>query len=191
MPDLVIVTFNKHKRLNKKVKEPKTLEKSAPFVEMYDQYADAIYRFALFKVSDRELAWDIAQECFLKMWRQMENEEKEIRNQKALLFTIARHLIIDHWRQKAKHKTIDMEEVAFTLGDDKDLHRQSIIKEETEVMMRQLDKLPTHQKEILVLRYTEDLPFYDIAKITGKSLISVRVEAHRAIKKLKLLMGKK
>lgn len=171
------------------MKEPKTLEKSASFVEMYDQYADVIYRFALFKVSDRELAWDIAQECFLKMWRQMQNEEKEIKNQKSLLFTIARHLIIDHWRQKEKHKTIDIEEVMFTLGDDKDLHRQSILKEETGAIMRQLDKLPAHQKEILILRYTEDLPFYDIAKITGKSLISVRVEAHRAIKKLKLLVN--
>lgn len=173
-----------------KVKEPETLEKSAPFVEMYDQYADAIYRFALFKVSDRELAWDIAQECFLRMWRQMQDEKKEIKNQKALLFTIARHLIIDHWRQKEKQRTIDIEEVAFTLGDDKDLHRQSMLKEETEAIMRQLDKLSAHQKEILVLRYTEDLPFYDIAKITGKSLISVRVEAHRAIKKLKLLTSK-
>ena len=159
---------------------------SQEFTELYDAYADAIYRFIFFKTSNKTLAWDLTQECFLKTWEYVRNGKHEtIKNQRAFLYTIARNIVIDHWRQKEKQATTDLEEVAYAIPDGNDIHEQTVLMNDIGNMMELLEQLPGHHKEILILRYTQELSFSEIAKILGKSAISVRVEAHRAIKKLK------
>ena len=170
-----------------KVKEQNNNEKSELFIEMYDRHADHIYRFVLLKVSNKDLAWDITQECFLKVWQYHKDSDSGIKNYRAFIFSIARNLIIDYWRRKDKTATIDLEEVAFALEDAGNLHEETSIKHETLELMEFINQLPEHQKEILLLRYVEDLPFSEIAKIIGKSAVSARVEAHRAVKKIKKL----
>ncbi len=156
------------------------------FTELYDANVDAIYRFILFKTSNRTLAWDLTQDCFLKMWRYVRDQQHgTIVNQRAFLYTIARNIVIDHWRQKEKQATTDLDEVAYAIADGNNVHDQSVLLNDIENLMKLMDELPGHHKEILILRYTEELSFSEIAKILGKSAISVRVEAHRAIKKLK------
>ena len=171
------------------VKHSNNDEKSELFIEMYDRHVDSIYRFILLKVSNKDLAWDITQECFLKIWQYQKDSESEIKNYRAFLFSIARNLIIDHWRRKDKTTTVDLEEVAFALKDSGNLHEETSTKHEALELMEFINQLPEHQKEILLLRYIEDLPFSEIAKIIGKSAVSARVEAHRAIKKVKKLTG--
>lgn len=159
---------------------------SQEFTNLYDTHVDAIYRFILFKTSNQTLAWDLTQECFLKMWQYIRTGEKDaIVNKKAFIYTIARNLVIDHWRQKDKAATVDLEEVAFTIADSNDLHANTVLADDIRNMMKLLDKLPVHHREILTLRYTEELSFDEIAGVLGKNTVSVRVEAHRAIKKLK------
>lgn len=160
-------------------------KKSELFIEMYDRHIDPIYRFILLKVSNKDLAWDIAQECFLKVWQYQKDSDSEIKNYRAFLFSIARNLIIDHWRRKDRAATIDLEGVAFALEDAGNLHEETSVKHEMLELMKFINRLPEHQKEILLLRYIEDLSFSEIAKIIGKSAVSTRVEAHRAIKKIR------
>ena len=165
---------------------------SQEFTNLYDTHVDAIYRFIFFKTSNQTLAWDLTQECFLKMWQYVRTEEREaIKNQKAFLYTIARNLVIDHWRQKEKSATIDLEEVAFSIPDGNDMHANTVLADDIAQMMKLLDGLPIHHREILTMRFTEELSFSEIAKIMGKSAVSVRVEAHRAIKKLKKIAEEK
>lgn len=157
------------------------------FSKLYRECVDSIYRFAFFKVSDQELAWDIAQECFLKMWRQRQ-EGAVIKNDKALLYTIARNLVIDHWRQKGRKQTIGLNDVAHTLKDGNDLFERQSTKDEMEYLLKCVDKLPEDQREIVLLRYVDDLSYLEIARIIGKNPVAVRVAAHRAVKLLKKLM---
>src|SRR3989344_2415025 len=69
------------------------------FKTIYEKESDAIFRFCLVRVSDREQALDITQETFLRLWQNL-FEGKEIRNERAFTFTIANHLIIDWYRKK-------------------------------------------------------------------------------------------
>ena len=52
------------------------IEANEYFLQTYDQYADAIFRFALVKVSDRARAEDITQEVFMRFWQALRKEEK-------------------------------------------------------------------------------------------------------------------
>ncbi|OGD23807.1 hypothetical protein A2Z10_01600 [Candidatus Azambacteria bacterium RBG_16_47_10] len=157
---------------------------------LYDEYSDAMYRFMLFKVSDRDLAWDLTQDCFMKTWHYFATKEHEVENKKAFLYTIARNLVIDHWRQKEKRATIDIDLVAHTIEDGNDLYATTVLQDEIRSLMGLLNKLPEHDKEILVMRYAEELSFDEIAKTTGKSNVAARVHAHRALKKLKMIAQK-
>lgn len=157
---------------------------------LYDQYSDAIYRFMLFKISDRDLAWDLTQDCFMKTWHYFTTKEHEVENKKAFLYTIARNLVIDHWRQKEKKATIDIDLVAHTIEDSNDLHANTVLQDEIRSLMGLLDELPEDDREILVMRYAEELSFDEIAKARGKSNVAMRVQTHRALKKLKTIAQK-
>lgn len=158
---------------------------------LYDQYSDAIYRFMLFKVSDRDLAWDLTQDCFMKAWHSFSSKDKEIANKKAFLYTIARNRVIDHWRQKEKTATIDIDLVAHSIEDGNDLHATTVLRDEIRSLMELLHELPEESKDILLMRYADELSFDEIAKATGKSNVAVRVQAHRALKKLKTIARNK
>lgn len=157
---------------------------------LYDQYSDAIYRFIFFKVSDRDLAWDLTQDCFMKAWQYFSTKENAVDNKRAFLYTIARNLVIDHWRQKEKTATIDIDLVANSIEDGNDLHAQTVLQDEIRSLMGLLHELPEESRDILLLRFADELSFDEIARATGKSNVAARVQTHRALKKLKTIARK-
>lgn len=157
---------------------------------LYDRYSDAIFRFMLFKVSNKETAWDLTQECFFKTWQHLVADKKAITNTRAFLYTVARNLVIDHWRAKEKHATVDIEAALYVIDAGNDVHREAVLRDEARYLLRLLRNLPEESREILTLRYTDGLSFEEIAAITGKSNVAIRVHTHRALKKLKVLAAK-
>ena len=75
------------------------------FESIYESESDAIFRFCVVRVSNREQALDITQETFLRLWQSM-LQNKEILNNRAFLFTVAHRLVID-WYRKKKSFSLD------------------------------------------------------------------------------------
>ncbi|MCR4323239.1 MAG: RNA polymerase sigma factor [Candidatus Azambacteria bacterium] len=163
-------------------------KQSKEFMALYDQYSDAIFRFTLFKVSNKETAWDLTQECFFKTWQHLSKDKKAITNTKAFLYTVARNLVIDYWRSKEKHATVDIEAASYVIDDGNDVHHEAVLQDEARYLLRLLKNIPEESREILTLRYTDGLSFEEIAVITGKSNVAIRVHTHRALKKLRSYM---
>lgn len=155
------------------------------FMALYDQYSDSIFRFILFKVSNRETAWDLTQDCFFKTWQHLANDKKTITNIKAFLYTVARNLVIDYWRAKEKHATVAIEAASNVIDDGNDVHHEAVMRDEARYVLQLLKNLPEESRDIITLRYTDGLSFEEIAAITGKNNIAVRVHTHRALKKLR------
>src|SRR4051812_26864 len=78
---------------------------SKHFIDAYDQYADELYRFCLYKVSDPERAQDLVQDVFTRYWQTIRTNP-DITYPRALLFTIARNRITD-WYRKKKEDSLD------------------------------------------------------------------------------------
>ena len=74
-------------------------DREVKFLEAYDQYSDAIFRYCYYRVYDREKAKDCVQEAYCRTWKYMESG-KEIENLRALLYRIATNIIIDDSRKK-------------------------------------------------------------------------------------------
>ncbi|MEK7569243.1 MAG: RNA polymerase sigma factor [Patescibacteria group bacterium] len=155
------------------------------FIKTYDQFADAIFRHCVFRVSDREKAKDIAQGSFVRLWDYM-SQGKEIDNMRALLYRIANNLIIDEYRKK-KVVSLDQmrDEEGFDIGFESMHDIES--RDEYEHAQALLERLPDKYREALVMRHIDGLSVKEIAHLTHESENVISVRIHRAIEKLKAL----
>jgi len=162
------------------------------FAALYDIYVKRIFRFIYFKVSSREEAEDITSEVFLKAWNYV-NENKEVKSFSGLLYKIARNSIVDLYRSKsARADTILLSSMPEGIepGDEGKKVMELNTEMEAQDLVKAIKKLKLDYQEVLTLRYVDELQIEEIAEITGKGNIAVRVTLHRALKKLKTLTGK-
>ena len=129
-------------------------------VDIEVQY-DKIYRYCYFKLNNREVAEDITQETFL---RYLKNYNC-LTTASALkcLYTIARNLCIDEYR-KPKFETID-ESILDSASED------NLLMNITVKMV--LSKLTDEEKELLLLRYVNEVPISVLAEIYGISRFAI------------------
>ncbi|MFZ2303579.1 MAG: sigma-70 family RNA polymerase sigma factor [Minisyncoccia bacterium] len=158
------------------------------FLKAYDQFADAIFRHCVFRVSDREKSKDLTQGTFVRVWEYM-SQGKEIDNMRAFLYRIANNLIIDEYRKK-KDESLDRmrDEEGFDIGTES--MRDIETKDEHAKALAFLECLPDKYREALVMRHVDGLSVKDIAHLTKESENVISVRIHRAIEKLKVLAEK-
>ncbi len=178
-------------KISKKILLYKVQTKKDPeaFTALYDIYVQKIYRFIYFKVSNHEEAEDIASEVFLQAWNYI-NEGNKVESFSGLLYRVARNKIVDTYRMRAKNKNQSISRMEdFELVDDTNLNEELADKEEIKTILNSLHKLKQEYQEVITLKYIDELSTSEIGEITGKGKVAVRVTLHRALKKLKHLMG--
>ncbi len=159
---------------------------SQEFLAAYDEYADALFRHCYYRVSDREIAKDLVQETFVRTWKYVADGGK-VKNVRAFLYRVAHNLIVDIWKKKKSVSFDELAEKGFDPKDERvgsDLERMMIAKD----ALRLLDMLEESYREIIVMRYIDDLSPREIAKIMGVSENTVSVRIHRALKKIRELL---
>jgi RNA polymerase sigma-70 factor (ECF subfamily) len=149
------------------------------FAELYNLFLDRIYRFIYYLVEDEFLAEDITQITFVKAWNKIGMFSITKGTFQSYLYTIARNLVIDHQRKK---KEISLE---LTIGEnfksDTNLE-QNVLRNESMTKVRQsLSVLDEDDRQIIILRYFEDMSFKEIAAITSKKSGAIRVKVHRLL----------
>ncbi|MFH1947153.1 MAG: RNA polymerase sigma factor [Candidatus Magasanikbacteria bacterium] len=166
----------------------RTKKDSAAFGELYDLHVERIYRFVYFKVSNKEESEDITSEVFLKTWNYLiENKDKEVKSFTGLVYRIARNLIIDFYRQRAKKSECSIDSVVLMANNDD--FKKIEINQDVERLMIVVKKMKQEYQEVVLLKYIEELSTAEIAKILDKTKTSVRVTLHRATKKLQEMLG--
>jgi len=147
---------------------------------LFDKYSKKIYRFIYYKVPAKELAEDFTSQCFLKAWEQISTGVK-VSSFQAWIYKIARNLVIDYYRTREReelpliYREEDIES-DFRVDPDKNLDIQNLEK----ILL----KLKSENREIIILRFIEDLSIKEIAKIVDKSSANIRVIIHRTLKEL-------
>ncbi len=151
------------------------------FLESYDLYADELYRFCLFKVSDGERAQDFVQDTFTRYWQTLRKGEL-ITHPRALLFTIARNRITDWYRKKKEDSLDEMSEggIEFSGLTGVDIESAASYRQALEAVA----ELDAPSREAVLLRFTEGWSPAEIAALSGESANAVSVRLNRAIKKL-------
>lgn len=166
---------------NKFVRKAVAGDKQA-FGKLYELFLDRIYRFVYYLVRDEFLAEDLTQNAFLKAWNGLSNFSLKRGTFQSYIYTIARNLVIDNQRKKKNYSIEGMNTILETSDDNV---AEIWKKQRSQKVHEALGDLKDEDREILILRYFEDMHFDEIGKITGKNPGSLRVKAHRLMEILK------
>ena len=167
------------------------------FGRIYDRYVAAIYRFVFLKLPSKESAEDVTSETFLRCWQYLQHN-REVSQVRALLYRIARNLVVDAYRKQATHPS----SVTFAPADpsteveadisDQNRGRDLIeIRADLSLILEKISRLKEDYQDVITLRLIDGLSFGDIAKIMEKTVGHVRVIHHRAMKALDTLSSSK
>jgi len=162
-------------------------EQEKEFLKLYDDLADPIFRHCFFRVSDREKAKDIMQETFTRTWEYLAKGET-VKNLKAFVYRVANNLIIDSYRKKKEDSLDRMQEDGFDIGvDEREKIMDMLSGREVIALMADLgDKY----REVIVMRYIDDLMPREIAEIIGESENVISVRLHRGLRQLRDIIKK-
>ncbi len=160
------------------------------FTGIFERENDALFRFCYSRTSDRELAVELTQESFCRLWAKM-NTEEEVPNPRAFLYVVARHLIIDWYR---KHKSLSLEALSESLERPLEPHdeaQEGAIESSSDAsrVLATFEKLGPSYRDIMYMRFVEDLPPREIAETLGLTPNSVSVRISKGLAQLRKLLG--
>ena len=165
------------------------------FKQLHQQYYNDLYAYALKISRDEYIAKNAIQELFVYLWKNKAslNKAKHVRHY--LIFSLRRHVIrLLKKEQKHLHLSINNEDEAFPVtfspADILITRETTLINEK--YVIDALNQLPPRQREIIYLRYFQDLSMEEIAQILSVNYQSVLNALSRGIKNLrKLLLSQK
>lgn len=169
------------------VKQAKQGELSA-FGELYDQYADAVFRFLYARVNTRMDAEDLTSEVFLRAWRSLSRYRHQGHAFSAYLFQIARNLLIDYYRRSDRVEAISEGEMRRLEDEDAGPSAKVVQQLEHEKLRETLGQLREDYRTVLMLRFVSGFSSRETAEAMERSSGAVRVLQHRALAALRDLL---
>ena len=157
---------------------------TAAFDEIMVRYERQIYRICYRFVENREDAMDLAQEVFIKAFEHLATFRRES-SLKTWLYRIAMNHCINHVK---KHSQEFVEVTEYTGSVYSRVQDQLEEREQREQFRRLVKLLPPKQKAILELRINEQLSYEEIAKLSGRSISTIKASVFFALEKLRKLV---
>lgn len=159
------------------------------FLEAFEEYGDALFRHASFRLNDREKAIDVVHDTYTKVWTYIRNGY-EIDNFRPFLYKVLNNLIVDVYR-KRKEYSLDamMEEDGVDESSFEDLSENTV-----EALAATIDgkkafellkDLPDTYREVIILRFVDELGPREISELIEESENVISVRIHRGLKLLR------
>ena len=153
---------------------------------LYDQYQIPIFRYLSVKVNGREIARDLTQVVFVRALENIVGYRNKGSPFSSWLYEIARNLVIDYYRTRREHKSIDDPEESDSLLPFFVQEPEANIDFEANLQLIDLamETLSDPHRQILVMRFFEERPIREVAEMLEKTESAVKVLQHRATKEL-------
>lgn len=159
------------------------------YIQILETHRDQVYRYALCSLRNPEDAEDVTQETFLRLWRSGEDVPADRCG--PWLMRVARNLCVD-WarRRQAQRRNFgqpDTEAVDRLTAPEPMLDPDGLTDRQADLLAA-LDTLTPLAREVVLMHYYQGLKLREIAGILDRKLSSVKVQAHRARKALRLIL---
>ncbi|HWA71263.1 MAG TPA: RNA polymerase sigma factor [Polyangiaceae bacterium] len=168
------------------------------FAELVRRHSRTVYNFVFRQLRESSLAEDVTQDVFLRVVQNAGEFKHEARFS-TWLYSITRNLCVDQQRRQShrRHASLDVRppgapEGAPPLGDSvADPHPRASAErsaESSEVLasiLRAMESLPDEQREVFLLREVAQLPFREIAEVTGTPENTVKSRMRYALDRLR------
>ncbi len=159
------------------------------FLKAFDEYADALFRHAVYRLSDRERAIEIVHDTYTKVWGYVRGGH-EIETYKSFLYKVINNLIIDEYRRRKEYSLDAMlAEEGIDEGSFPELNAGSVdeitFSLDAKQALELLGELPPVYREVITLRYVDGLGPKEISELIEETENVVSVRIHRALRLLK------
>jgi len=157
------------------------------FGHLYERYLDDIYRYVYFRVFNHQVAEDLTEMVFLRAWEALPKSRRKIKNFRAWIYRIAHNLVIDHKRKKRPEilETEPMVQDTFS-----NIEAGFEEKQESQELMQAIAQLESKYRQVIVLRFFNQISHAEAAQILDIDEGHVRVLQYRGLKQLRQLMDK-
>jgi RNA polymerase sigma factor (sigma-70 family) len=149
--------------------------------EVLSAYEGRLLRYTS-RLVHEAAAREIVQEAFLRLWQApVDDVREQVRN---WLYTVCRNLAFDLRKKEARLRAIDENDENDLVAPDKP-DEQAETGHSHRSIMKHVNRLPESHREVLRLKFQEDLSYKEISSITGHSISHVGVLLHEALLKLR------
>jgi RNA polymerase sigma factor (sigma-70 family) len=152
------------------------------FERLYEQHAQPLFGFLVYRTGDRALAEDLLADAFERALRARRRFDPRKATEKTWLYTIALNCLRDHARRNAAHQRA-LDRALVPAGDESGHALERA--EHREDLAHALESLSGEEREAIALRYGADLTVPEIAKLKKEKLTTVEGRVYRALRKLR------
>ena len=156
------------------------------FGALYDRHVIRVYRHIYYMVGNATEAEDLTAQAFLQAWQAIGRYQARGAPFVSWLLRIAHNLGVSYLRSRKERAELPETLVDHSRYNNPEevLQRHVEGKRVREAIMRLRDE----QRQVIMLRFVEDLEYREVAEIVGKSIAAVRVIQHRALNSLRKQM---
>ncbi len=163
---------------------------------LIEQFQSRLLRYLMYLTSNRALAEDLFQETWVRVLERGGQYNGRTKFE-TWLFAVARHLVIDSYRRRTPASLEAMgeqqggEDTVLEIRDDSAASPFEMLsgREDAERLGQAMAGLPPVYREVLVLRFQEDMKLEEIAALTGAPLSTVKSRLRRGLEALRPALG--
>lgn len=155
---------------------------------LYDHYVDIVFRYVLYRVSDRSLAEDLTSETFLRALRRISSVSYQGRDVGAWFVTIARNLVLDHVKSSRYRLEVATAEISDSGSDERGPEHQVVTNATNAELLRCVAQLGEDQQECITLRFMQGLSVAETAALMERNEGAIKALQHRAVRRLAQLL---
>jgi RNA polymerase sigma-70 factor, ECF subfamily len=162
----------------------------ADFEALYQRHSREVWALAYARWMNADLAQDIMQEAFLRLWKQWQDGGEVILNPRAWLLRVARNLAEDHAKSAFRRNGTHPPQTMNGVKSHDPMPLESLEREETFTQLREvLEQMSPPDREILTLRYGLDYNANEIAELLVINATAVHMRLSRARQRLAERLG--
>ena len=158
------------------------------FGRLYERYRPRVLRHALFLTGDPILAEDITEQTFLNALQAIPRYQTRGVPFVAWLLRITCNLTINHKKSAQNNGHAQLPEALQAEGTAYSPEDSCELKDDSRRVWDEVRHLPGEQRQVIVMRFIDDLSYQDIAQVLGKSVGAVRVIHFRALTNLRQML---
>jgi len=152
---------------------------SAAFAELYDLHYRRVYTYVYYRVSNQELAEDLAADVFVRGWQAIGSFDYRGVPLAAWLLRIARNRVIDHFRRSGSRETVELEEHQPDTAIDPVSEVENRLLQED--LARLLKHLTADQRDVIILKFFEGMSNAEVSQILSKPEGAIKSLQHRGL----------
>ncbi len=162
-----------------------TMSTRETFAELYEQYMPRVFRYISYRVNDVHLAEDLTSNVFEKALTGSSSYHSKKASFSTWLLSIARHVVIDHYRVSSRRQTVPLEKVTEMSSEIASPEEEVVRKEEQQRLQTCLAGLPPQEQEVISLKFGAELTNRQIAGMLSLSESNVGTTLYRSVRKLR------